>query len=319
MANWWMINDKSGEMLIDFWVKNAVVTIGWNEIGNALDYETKDKLLIRCDEVYSKEMPGTRIQIESQVWRFSREIENGDRIITYNNVTGQYYIGIVTSGYEYNPNLYGGQPHILRIKWVDKRINENFVSKELKDSLNQNSVVFRVFNCDAEIERLLISNGNVKEALDKGKEIYNSVTECVKDMLLKMDERKFKQLVREMLTCLNYKVSANYDNSEENSYLIISEDDLALTKTIIRVCCLNDNEIKTSQNVLNLFSSYNDNIRKYVVISNSPISLQIRNEISEKYYVAFLSINDIVKKLFECYDKMSDEVKKALSLKRVYI
>ncbi|KOF57971.1 hypothetical protein AGR56_13075 [Clostridium sp. DMHC 10] len=314
-----MISCKVNEDLIDFWMKNGIVTVGWSEIGNPLEYETKDKLLIRCDQVYSDVMPGKRIQYESQIWRFSREINKNDRIITYNAVTGEYYIGIVLEGYKYMAELYPKQPNVLKVKWIEKHINEKLISKELKDSLSQNYVVFRVFNCDVEIERLLVSNGNVKEALDKENEIYNEVLECIKELLKNMDKDKFKVLIKELLCAMKYKVSSNYDNDRENSYLIISEDELSFTKNIIRVCHLNDNEVSNLDTLLNILNSYNDNINKYLVISNNPISLPVKNGVNDKFFMINLSLSDVVLKLFQYYDALSEDTTKLLLLRKVYI
>ncbi|MFL0250798.1 restriction endonuclease [Clostridium neuense] len=319
MANWWMVNYKANESLIDFWIKNGIVTVGWSEIGNPLEYETKDKLLMRCDEVYSNVMPGKRIQYESQVWRFSREINKNDRIITYNALTKEYYIGIVLEEYRYMAEVYPKQPNVLKVKWVEKHIHEKLISKELKDSLSQNYIVFRIFNCDAEIERLLVSNGNVKEALDKENEIYNAALECIKELLKNMDKNKFKFLVRELLCIMKYKVSNNYDNDRENSYLIISEDELSFTKNIIRVCHLNDDEVVDLNTILNVLNSYGDNVNKYLIISNNSISQAIKNSINDKIFMINLSVDDIVLKLFEYYDELSEDTKKLLLLRKVYI
>lgn len=319
MANWWMVNDKANDNLIDFWIKNGIVTVGWSEVGNPLEYETKDKLLMKCDEVYSSVMPAKRIQYESQIWRFSREILKNDRIITYNAATREYYIGIVLEDYKYMDDKYPKYPNVLKVKWIEKRISEKSISKELKDSLSQNYVVFRVFNCDAEIERLLVSNGNVKEALDKENEIYNEVLECIKELLKNMDKNKFKALVKEMLCIMKYKVSSNYDNDQENSHLIISEDELNFTKNVIRVCYLNDNEVVNLDALLNILNSYNDNVNKYLIVSNNPISQPIKNGVNDKFFMINISLGDIAGKLFQYYDDLNEGTKKLLLLRKVYI
>lgn len=319
MANWWMVNDKANDNLIDFWIKNGIVTVGWSEVGNPLEYETKDKLLMKCDEVYSNVMPGKRIQYESQIWRFSREILKNDRIITYNVVTGDYHIGIVLEDYKYMVDKYPKYPNVLKVKWIEKRISEKSISRELKDSLSQNYVVFRVFNCDAEIERLLVSNGNAKEALNKENEIYNEVLECIKELLKSMDKNRFKTLIREILCIMKYKVSSNYDSDQENSHLIISEDELNFTKNVIRVCYLNDDEVMSLDTLLNILNSYNDNVNKYLIVSNDPISQSIKNGVNDKFFMINISLGDIAQKLFQYYDDLNEDTKKLLLLRKVYI
>lgn len=319
MANWWMINDKANENLINFWIKEGIVTIGWSEIGDPLKYETKDKLLMRCDEIYGNIMPGKRIQYESQIWRFSREINKNDKIITYNALTNEYYIGVVLENYNYMPDKYPKSPNVLKVKWIEKRINGKLISKELKDSLSQNYVVFRVFNCEIEIERLLVSNGNVKESLNKENEIYDNVLECIKEFLKNMDKNKFRMLVKELLCIMQYKVSNSYDNDKKNSYLIISEDELNFAKNVIRVCYLDDSEVANVDTLFNILNGYGDNVNKYLIISNKPMSQAVKNGVNEKFFMINLSLSDIVEKLFKYYDKLSTKTKKMLVLRKVYI
>jgi len=62
-------------------------------LGNPKSFTTKEQLLTKADSVYPEEKPQTRNSWMSQVWRFSLEIEIGDKIIYYSKVKREYTIG----------------------------------------------------------------------------------------------------------------------------------------------------------------------------------------------------------------------------------
>lgn len=320
MANWWMINNVNGsENLINKWVEDSVVTFGFPEIGDPTQYDTKDKLLVRCDEVYSDETPMMRIQCEGYIWKFSKEISKGDKILSYNSQSRKYYIGIVESDYEYNPSKYPKYPNTFKVKWLGKHISEDDMSSDLKKSLKSSGSINMVFGCEAEIGRLLVSSGNVNEIIKKEKKLYNDVLECIKAIIYKMDKSKFDMVLKEILNAMNYKVSSNFDNDDKNSYLIVSEDKLKFTKNIIRVCILKDQDVTSSKGILDIISNYKDQINNYLIITDSPIDKGIMGEITKNYFVINMHGIDMVEVLFSNYDRLSDEVRNILSLKKMYI
>ncbi|MCR3761233.1 restriction endonuclease [Clostridium felsineum] len=320
MANWWMINNvNDNEDIVKKWIENGVVTLGFPEIGDPMKYDTKDKLLVRCDEVYSDKTPMMRIQCEGYIWKFAREILKGDKLFAYDSQKREYHIGVVESNYNYDPSGYPDCPNTFKVKWLGKQINEDDMSSELKKSLKSNSCVYMVFGCEAEIGRLLVSSGNVNDIIEKEKRLYNDVIECIKTIIYKMDSSKFDMILKEILTAMEYKVSSHFDNDNKNSYLIISEDKLNFSKNIIRVCILKNSEITSSKNIMDIIDKYTDQISNYLIVSDDPIDKGIMGEIAKKYFIVNMYGRDMVEKLFSNYDKLNDEVKSILSLKKLYI
>ncbi|PJI09634.1 MULTISPECIES: restriction endonuclease [Clostridium] len=320
MANWWMISSINGnENLLTKWTSNGVITFGFPEIGNPMEYDTKDKLLIKCDEVYSKETPMMRIQREGYIWKFSREIAKGDRVISYDPQDKEYYIGTVDSNYEYNPKEWPKYPSMFRVKWINKHISESSMSKNLRASLSSSSPIFMVFGCEAEMGRLIVSSGSADEILKKEKKLYNDAVQCVKNIVYSMDKNKFDSVLKDILTAMDYKVSSQFDNDNKNSYLIVNEDKLKFTKNIIRVCILENKDIVESENILNIISKYSDQISNYLIVTDKPIEKEILAEVTKKYFIINMSGKDMVKAMFCYYDKLDSKIKNVLLLKKMYI
>ena len=81
MTKWWMVRAGDNNELIPIWFRQQIVSIGWSDLGNPRSFTSKEHLLSKADTVYSEEKPQTRSSWVSQVWRFSHEIELGDRIM----------------------------------------------------------------------------------------------------------------------------------------------------------------------------------------------------------------------------------------------
>lgn len=107
MAKWWMVRAGDDNELIPIWKKKGVTSIEWEELGTPKRYSTRDSFIQKAHEVYIGERPATRINWASQVWRFSHEIEVGDRIVSYAKDKREYITGTVTEEHKYDETIVG--------------------------------------------------------------------------------------------------------------------------------------------------------------------------------------------------------------------
>ncbi|UOK56160.1 hypothetical protein MGI18_14075 [Bacillus sp. OVS6] len=105
MTKWLMVRAGSDNNLIPIWRQKSVASIGWSELGDPKGYLTREDLIQKAHEVYVDEKPPTRINWASQVWRFSREIEVGDHIITFTKDKREYIIGSVKAIHNHDKNV----------------------------------------------------------------------------------------------------------------------------------------------------------------------------------------------------------------------
>src|SRR5690606_29080853 len=96
--------------------------------------------------------PGTRLSWAGQVWRFYREIEVNDRVITYSKETREYLIGTVTKAHQYRPDAIDPYyPNVISVSWESNRISRDLLSQGAKNSLGGILTVFRVDDWGHEI------------------------------------------------------------------------------------------------------------------------------------------------------------------------
>jgi restriction system protein len=114
-----MIRAGDHNELIPVWREKGIASIGWPQLWNPKQYSVKDEMQKRADQIFSDEKPKSRNSWVNQVWRFSREIEKGDRVITYSKEKREYIVGTVIEPYFYNKTIGNPEyPNTVRVKWI---------------------------------------------------------------------------------------------------------------------------------------------------------------------------------------------------------
>ena len=85
MTKMWMVRAGANSFLIDEFIQNSIVAIGWN-LGDLSD-KSDDEIA----QMFKNKYKNTRSL--NQVIRFLRYISVGDYVVTANNLTRTYFIG----------------------------------------------------------------------------------------------------------------------------------------------------------------------------------------------------------------------------------
>ncbi len=104
--------------------KGGFIAIGWDELGDLsnvsqAEFEDRRDALLAQHPDWTKDGAG-------QVWRFARQIKEGDRIVANRGIREVLGIGTIAGAYEFVPGVRHG--HRLPVEWDDltpRRVNEN--------------------------------------------------------------------------------------------------------------------------------------------------------------------------------------------------
>ena len=99
MANMWMVRAGSNSFLINEFLNQNLIAIGWN-LGDLSDKSSNEII-----ELFKNKYLDTRSA--KQVVRFVQDINIGDYVITSDNESKIYYLGIITSSYYYSHKIRG--------------------------------------------------------------------------------------------------------------------------------------------------------------------------------------------------------------------
>ncbi len=316
-----MIKNDENKNIISQWFKNNIVSIGFSEIGNPKDYDTKDKLLVRCDEVYSNEAPIFRIRIESQLWKFSREIDIGDQIITYSRADKAYYFGSVKNNYVFLPEVSKNSPNIIKVEWSSGSIPEANITKEIKNSLNAPSMVYQIANNELQMEKTFsdealsrLEKEVTTIALDLTEQVYLNCENTIKNL----QSNEMLKIVDEVFR-LNGYIFRSMEEKENMYHIdVIYMDPFKMMKFANKISIVKGiRKIKTNE-IENAIKDNNENY-KLILFSVGGFESSSKNNAQINKICSLVDLRDLVKLIFKNYDKFSDGLKHTLNLKKVYI
>lgn len=160
MVGFWVVRVSGGEYIEDC-RKGKYVAIGWNKLGDLswlLDGIPEEEAKRRLNHLYSKKWPeeskaAQRVNV-SQVYRFVREVKNGDvvlsptatRTVLFGRIKSDYY-----PAHKEKDNCYYKQRR--QVEWL-KETPRDDMSKNLQNSLGAHLTVFKLSGHEAELSAL---------------------------------------------------------------------------------------------------------------------------------------------------------------------
>ena len=114
LKNYWLIAPGENARLWDDFYTNNIIGIGWDDLGDYSAYKNKrEKFTNDFLDYYGKE----KKRSATQVWRFYKEIQEGDYVIVKNGLYQILAIGIINSDY-YFDNSRTEYKSLRDVKWI---------------------------------------------------------------------------------------------------------------------------------------------------------------------------------------------------------
>lgn len=114
LKNYWLIAPGENARLWDDFYSNNIIGIGWDDLGDYSKYKNKRESFTNDFlDYYGEE----KKRSATQVWRFYKEIQEGDYVIVKNGLYQILGIGIITSDY-YFDNSRSEYKSLRDVKWI---------------------------------------------------------------------------------------------------------------------------------------------------------------------------------------------------------
>ena len=113
---YWTYSPGANASKWELCIKEQIICIGWDELGNLSEYSTRKEMLEAIKKHYSSE--GSAKNDSLAVWQFTKEMKPGDIIFAKkgrNTIIGR---GVVESDYEFDTYRKDFK-HIRKVKWTD--------------------------------------------------------------------------------------------------------------------------------------------------------------------------------------------------------
>lgn len=325
MSKWWMVRAGDNNELIPKWQLNEVASIGWADLGDPKQFSSRDRLIDKAHSVYAEEKPGTRLSWAGQVWRFYREIEVNDRVITYSKETREYLIGTVTKTHQYRPDIIDPYyPNVISVSWESKKISRDLLSQGAKNSLGGILTVFRVDDWGQELLGLLggltvppMGDGaeeteevNYQDFIERAKTMIEDLVDC-------LDPWQMQDLVAGLLQAMGYQVTVSPKGPDGGVDILAHKDAFGFEKPIIKVQVKHRHAASGGPEVQQLIGA-NPHGASCLFVSTGGFTSAAKASALHNG-VKLLDLSGIVELINEWYDRMPVDKQALIPLKRIYV
>ncbi|MEZ5012884.1 MAG: restriction endonuclease [Chitinophagales bacterium] len=339
----WMIRAGSNGELEEIALRKGLVAIRWNRLPDLNLFKTREALAEEYQKHYKEGTPVSEGLKVGQIFRFAQRVHVGDIVVLPSKFAPEIHVGEVTGPYQYK-QVEEGVLHWIPVNWLktiprsqfDEDLLYSFGSLLTLSNIKRNNALERV--------KAMISGGKVKlsipeeddsemgdDTLENAEPGDIAFTQIESYIQKNFHDYALEDLIREILTAHGYTTSQPREvgGLEEKSRkgedggadILASNGQLGFEEP--KICIqVKSNRDKIGAGVLRellgVMNSYNAHYG--ILVSWSGFSEPLKREARSKYFnIRLWSSKDIIDEIFNHYDKFSEEMKKRLPLKRIWV
>jgi hypothetical protein len=115
--SYWLIAPGVGAKRWDEWLERNIAAIGWKDIGNLEQYETKEEVEEALEKAYEG---GNQSGVALMLWNFRKSIREGDVVFAKLGRSEVIGWGVVCGGYAHDAEG-GDLPSLLPVEWRESK------------------------------------------------------------------------------------------------------------------------------------------------------------------------------------------------------
>lgn len=324
MTKWWMVRAGDDNELIPTWKQEGIASIGWPQFGDPKQYSSKNEMKVKANLVFSEEKPQTRNSWINQVWRFSREIQVGDRVISYSKEKREYIIGTVTESHFHDTSIGNpAYPNTLKVRWEAGTVDRDRLSQAAKNSLGSVLTVFRIDQWGSEIERLLKNRSIVPTENDAAEEdeviedLISKALVMIEDKVDMLDPWQMQDLVGGLLQSMKYNVRISPKGPDGGVDILAYKDAFGFEKPIIKVQVKHRKTSASAPEIQQLLGANPIDANSLFVSTGGFTSHA--EAVAKHNDVRLVDLEELVRLVVQWYEQMPNDARALLPLQKMYV
>ncbi len=315
-------------------LKECLVCHAWNELPDYSSYRTKDDLRSLYVTTYPAASEKQIITGMSQVWRFAHEIQKGDLVALPLKNESALAFGRVTSDYQYKqvaPNVL----HVRSVQWL-KTVPRSAFPKDILFSMNSALTLFKVTRNNAEervlkILELQTSEKNIAtENTDANREELEdddavNLEAAAQDEILKFIQANFKghnlaRLIDSVLRAEGYKTEVSPPGPDGGVDILAGSGAFGFDPPRLCVQVKSGSGAegqRTFNELLGVVSKFDSH--QGLLVSWGGFTAPVKLDAKKHFFrIRLWDQGDVVRAVLGNYERMNEEVKAELPLKRIW-
>lgn len=330
----WMVRCAGGRWY-DAFIDEGFVAVNGDVY--ALDVESRDELIAEYLRRNPHENEGSVRSWMSQRWRFIKEIQIDDWVVTYSAANRTYAIGQVTGAAEYVlPEEDDESEMALRrdVRWTDKTILRDDLKTATKNTLGSVLTIFEIqgaqradilhilendelFTLDATPDTLGDTE-DLEELIDPWEDVESQALERIKDLVAKLDWSQMEALIAGILRSMGYKTQISPAGPDRGKDIVASPDGFGFENPRIVVEVKHRKQTIGASDLRSFLGGRHQGDRG-LYVSTGGFTSEARYEAERATIPSVLwTLDDVVRTLMDNYDATDEETKRLVPLKRLY-
>lgn len=238
----WMVRAGDDNELADqVWQENAVA-IGWDAMGDLSGLSTREQFKDHYRQTYPDHSEGRVAVNAGQIYRFVREIAQGDYVLSYIKESREILIGVVAGPYTYKPD--GGgfperYPHAHPVQWL-KRVSRDSFGAPARNSMGS---ALTVFSLDEHLDKFHAkATASAEQEPDQVEptppffeDVKARADELISDLISRLDPYDFQDLVAGLLRAMGFKAVSVPRGPDRGIDIIAHPDSFGFERPRIKV------------------------------------------------------------------------------------
>ena len=322
----WMVRAGDDNELADILENKHAVAIGWAEMGDLSALKTRDDFKEAYRKAHPEDSDRTVAMQAGQIYRFVREIQGPDYILSCSSATRELLIGTCNGAYSYLPNLLSEDyPHTRQVKWLNRVPRDHF-SEPARASLGGLMTVFQLDDHLSEIESLAIAKPGVAPAVpldvepvpEFHTEVEAKADGLIADLVSKLDPYAFQDLVAALLRTMNFRAKSKPPGADRGVDILAHPDPLGFERPRIKVQVKHRKDSVSGPEMRSFRGAlkHDDN---GLFVSTGGFTEDAKREAEQSPPITCLDRDGFLVLLLEHYEALEPEFQAKIPLRRIWV
>lgn len=321
----WVVRAGQGAQLIDRFLEDGQVAIGWNELGPIAVGTSRQEIADRVQKTWPKWKKGKTSIVAGQIYRFLNEIQVGDHVMTYDPGRRVYPLGTITSDPSYDETV----EELARVRAVtwEAEINRDDTSQPTRNSLGAISTLFSLGG-SATREILTVATGAQGQEIEAEVEIESEESldairdqsrELIKDRINVLDPYELQDLVAGVLRAMGYKTRVSAPGADRGVDIMASPDGFGFEQPRIIVECKHRTRSAMGAQEIRTFLGGRHKDDKGLYVSTGGFTKDARYEAERASIpLTLMDLDQLVDAIIDHYDGLDSDSRVLLPLAQLY-
>lgn len=331
MVLWIVRHGRRGEYE-EFALQNNLVSIDWGSLPDISGIQNRQQLRSVVQNTYPEASSKTLSNWFGQIRSFLHRIKPGDLVGIPLRTRSAIVFGEVRGEYQYEPSNPEGARHIREVEWLETDMSKTLLPSDILQSLSSHLTVFQVRRPRAEERIRGLIGGEIEDDVEiEDEEDIDDLTtsidiqEYATNTIVQHISEKFRgheltRLVAGVLEAKGYTVNASFGGPDGGVDILAGSGQMGFDSPRIAVQVKSSDQPAGAKDIRDLkgtFDDFNAELGLFVSWGGFKDSV-LRDERKGFFQIRFWDADDLVREMLLIYERLPDELKTEMPLKRVW-